>query len=157
MTVNVNALIRYLGGTYSDIANADLIPYKKTPKGASGSPILSLDMPKEGVFLAFDRNGKCLKEITLMIQNQSVRGWVFPNELPAPLLKQNKMTRKWVHEVFGNPIRSTPPQIVMNVPFGWVDLFSTEDFHIPVSIQIDYDEDDIVKEVAYIPTEALRW
>lgn len=157
MTVNIEALIRHLDETYSDIVDAGLIPYKKIPKGAPGSPMLSLDMPKEGVFLAFDRNGKSLKEITLMIQNQSVRGWVFPNDLPAPLLKQNKMTRKWVHEVFGEPVRSTPPQVVMNVPFGWVDLFSTAGFHIPVSVQIDYDDEDIVKEVAFIPTTSLRW
>ncbi|MFJ5357016.1 DUF6392 family protein [Pectobacterium sp. CHL-2024] len=157
MTVNVDALIRHLGEKYSDIIDAGLIPYKKTPKGSSGSPVLSLDMPKEGVFLAFERNKKTLIEITLMIQNKTVAGWVFPNDLPAPLLKQSKMSREWVHEVFGNPIRSTPPQVIMNESFGWVDLFSSGVRHIQTSIQIDYDEDNIVTEVAFIPTSTLRW
>lgn len=157
MTVNVDALIRHLGEKYSDIFESGLIPYKKTPKGASGSPVLSLDMPKEGVFLAFERTGKTLIEITLMIQNKAVTGWMFPNDLPAPLQKERTMSREWVHKVFGNPIRSTPPKIIMNESFGWVDLFSTEKFHIQTSIQIDYDENNIVSEVAFIPTAALRW
>lgn len=157
MTVNVDALIRHLGEKYSDILDAGLIPYKKRPKGSSGSPVLSLDMPKEGVFLAFERNGKTLIEITLMIQNKTVVGWVFPNDLPTPLQKNSKMSREWIHEVFGSPIRSIPPKVIMNEAFGWVDLFSAEDFHIQTSIQIDYDEENIVNEVAFIPTAALRW
>ncbi|WP_346016517.1 DUF6392 family protein [Pectobacterium brasiliense] len=131
--------------------------YKKTPKGSSGSSVLSLDIPKEGVFLAFERNNKTLIEITLMIQNKAIAGWAFLNDLPAPLLKQSKMSREWVREVFCNPIRSTPPQVIMNESFGWVDLFSSGGRHIPTSIKIDYDEDNIVTEVAFIPTSTLRW
>ncbi|WP_308415675.1 DUF6392 family protein [Pectobacterium brasiliense] len=67
------------------------------------------------------------------------------------------MSREWVHEVFGNPIRSTPPQVIMNESFGWVDLFSSGVRHIQTSIQINYDEDNIVTEVAFIPTSTLRW
>ncbi|WP_430708690.1 DUF6392 family protein [Pectobacterium brasiliense] len=146
--------MRHLGEKYFDIIAAGLISYKKTPKGSS---VLSLDIPKEGVFLAFERNNKTLIEITLMIQNKAVAGWAFLNDLPAPLLKQSKMSREWVREVFCNPIRSTPPQVIMNESFGWVDLFSSGGRHIPTSIKIDYDEDNIVTEVAFIPTSTLRW
>ncbi|WP_308415676.1 DUF6392 family protein [Pectobacterium brasiliense] len=78
MTVNVEALFNRIGKTYQEIFDEGLIPYKKTPKGTSGSPVLSLDMPKEGIFLAFERNEKTLIEITLMIQNKTVAGWVIP-------------------------------------------------------------------------------
>lgn len=57
MTVNVEALIRSLGNTYQDIVSADLIPYKTKPTGFSGGDFLSLDMVKEGVYLAFKRDG----------------------------------------------------------------------------------------------------
>ena len=46
MTVNIEALLNYLGKGYSEVVEAGLIPYKTAPKGASGSPRLSLDMVK---------------------------------------------------------------------------------------------------------------
>lgn len=50
MTVNVEALIRSLGKNYKELVDSNLIAYKSDPKGASGSPTISLDMAKEGVF-----------------------------------------------------------------------------------------------------------
>ncbi len=31
------------------------------------------------------------------------------------------------------------------------------DFHIPISMQVDYDLREQVKEVAFIPTSEIRW
>ena len=155
MTVNIEALIHYLGKEYSEIIDADLIPYKSEPKGAAGSPIISLEMAKEGIFLAFKREGRLLVEITLNIQHDRVKGWEFPNKLPAPL--QKSMSRQWAHETFGEPERTVSPRVIMKKAFGWVELFTVEDFHIPISMQIDYDLMDMVKEVAFMPTSEVRW
>ena len=64
MTVNIKALLQYLGKGYSEIVDAELIPYKSNPKGASGSPVIILGMAKEGIFLAFKREGSIPVEIT---------------------------------------------------------------------------------------------
>ncbi|MBK4717178.1 MULTISPECIES: DUF6392 family protein [Tenebrionibacter/Tenebrionicola group] len=155
MTVNIESLIRNLGNSYKDLIDSGIITYKSEPKGAAGSPTISLDMAKEGVFLAFRREGRILKEITLSIQNDSVKNWVFPNELPTPL--QKSMSRRWVHDVFGEPEGSAPPRVVMKRAFGWVEKFTVEDFHVPITMQIDYDLNETVKEVAFILTSEMRW
>lgn len=55
MTVNVEALIHSLGKSYQDMLENELIPYKSTPKGSSGTPTISLDMAQEGVFLSGEK------------------------------------------------------------------------------------------------------
>ncbi|CAE14181.1 MULTISPECIES: DUF6392 family protein, partial [Photorhabdus] len=58
MTVNVEALINSLGKSYQEIFNEELIPYKTKPTGNFGTEYISLDMVKEGVYLAFKRKDK---------------------------------------------------------------------------------------------------
>jgi len=154
MTVNIEALIRSLRNSYQEIFDSGLIPYKTKPTGASGDPVICLDMAKEGVFLAFDRNGQKLKEVTIYIQ-RDIKGWSFPNILPSPL--QKSMSRQWMHDVYGKPERSIEPRVVMRRTFGWVELFTVEGFHIPVSMQVNYDLMEMVMEVAFLPTSELRW
>lgn len=155
MTVNVEALIRSLGKSYKDLVDSGLITYKSDPKGASGSPTISLDMAKEGVFLAFKRDGRLLKEITLSIQHDNLRDWTFPNELPTPLKKS--MSRQWVHENFGEPENSIPPRVIMKHEIGRIERFTVENFHIPITMQIRYDMADMVVAVTFLPTSELRW
>ena len=88
MTVNVEALINSLGKSYIELVDSGLVVYKSPPKGASGSPVLSLDMAREGIFLSFWRDRRVLKAITLTIQDNEANDWVFPNELPTPLKKK---------------------------------------------------------------------
>jgi len=88
MTVDVNKLINGLGKSYQELTNDGLITYKSPPTASSGDPDLSLDMAKEGLFLSFKREGRILQAIVIKIQNDKVRNWVFPNELPSPLQKE---------------------------------------------------------------------
>ncbi|PLR42391.1 pyocin immunity protein [Chimaeribacter arupi] len=155
MTVNVDAMINSLGKSYIELVDSGLIVYKSPPKGASGSPVLSLDMAREGIFLSFWRDGRILKAVTLTIQDDETTDWMFPNELPAPLEK--KMTRSWVHEHFGEPLRSTPPKVIMKRAFGWTDLYEADGRPIPTNMQINYDVMDNVRSVTFMPTSELRW
>lgn len=155
MTINVNALIEGLGKSYKELIDSELIIYKSPPKGASGSPVLSLDMSKEGVFLSFWREGRILKSLTLTIQDDDKADWVFPNDLPELLAK--KMNRKWVHENIGEPLRSTPPKVIMKRSFGWTDLYEAKGYVNPTSMQINYDVADSVRSVTFMPTSELRW
>ncbi|HHA2047787.1 TPA: DUF6392 family protein [Enterobacter cloacae] len=155
MTVNVEALIHNLGKSYKELVDNGLITYKSDPKGAAGDPVLLLPMVNEGVYLAFNREGRILKEITLSIQRDDVKGCVFPNVLPSPL--QQNMSRAWIHQVFGEPEGTIAPRMIMNRSFGWVEKFTVEDVHTPTTMQIDYDLNEIVKEVAFILTSDIRW
>ncbi|WKZ94662.1 DUF6392 family protein (plasmid) [Chimaeribacter arupi] len=155
MTVNVDALIRSLGKKYKELVDSGLINYKSSPKGASGSPTISLDMAKEGVFLAFRREGRILKEITLSIQHDTLNKWTFPNALPTPL--QKSMSRQWVHENVGEPENSIPPRVIMRQAIGWIERFTLEDFHTPLTMVIRYDMADMVASVTFLPTSDLRW
>jgi len=155
MTVNVDAMINSLAKSYIELVDSGLVVYKSPPKGASGSPVLSLDMAREGIFLSFWRNGRTLKAVTLTIQDDETTDWVFPNELPAPLKK--KMTRSWVHENIGSPLRSTPPKVIMRRAFGWTDLYEAKGRPLPTSMQINYDVMDNVRSVTFMPTAELRW
>ena len=62
-----------------------------------------------------------------------------------------------MHDVYGKPERSIEPRVVMKRTFGWVELFTVEGFHIPVSMQVNYDLMEMVMEVAFLPTSELRW
>ena len=155
MPVNVDAMINSLGKSYIELVDSGLVVYKSPPKGASGSPVLSLDMAREGIFLSFWRDGRILKAVTLTIQDDETTDWMFPNELPAPLEK--KMTRSWVHEHFGEPLRSTPPKVIMKRAFGWTDLYEADGRPIPTNMQINYDVMDNVRSVTFMPTSELRW
>ncbi|PLR29066.1 DUF6392 family protein [Chimaeribacter arupi] len=155
MTVNVDALINHLGKSYQALIDKELIYYKTLPKGTSGSQRLSLEMALEGIFLSFKRDGRILKSITLRLQHNEKHNWVFPNQLPLPL--QNNMSRSWVHENIGSPLRSAPPYIVMKQAFGWTDLYEAKGRPIPTSMQINYDVMDNVRSVAFMPTSELRW
>ena len=155
MTIDVEALIYSLGKSYQYMLDKDLIPYKSPPKGSSGTPTLPLEMAQEGIFLSFWREGRILKSVTLRIQNEPASSWTFPNELPAPL--QASMSRKWVNETLGEPLRSAPPYTVMNKDYGWTDLYEVKDHDIPTSMQINYDLEDRVRSVTFMPTSELRW
>lgn len=155
MTVNVDALINSLGKSYQSMLDAKLIPYKSPPKGSSGTPTISLEMAQEGVFLSFWRDGQIFKSITLRIQHEKVSNWTFPNELPAPL--QKNMSRQWVHECLGTPLKSAPPYVVMTREFGWTDLYEETRRTNPTSMQISYDVEDNVRAITFMPTSELRW
>lgn len=155
MTVNIEALMRSLGKSYKEIYDAGLLPYKTQPSASSGDPDLSLDMAKEGVYLSFKRDGRIFQEMTLRIQYEKVKNWSFPNELPTPL--QKSMSRQWVHENFGEPENSIPPRVIMKQAIGWVERFTVEDFHIPITMQIRYDVAEMVAAVTFLLTSDLRW
>lgn len=107
-------------------------------------------MAKEGVLLAFKRDGRILKEITLSIQHDTLKDWTFPNELPTPL--QKRMSRQWVHENFGEPGNSVPPRVIMKQAIGWIERFTVEDFHIPVTMQVRYNMAEMIAAVTFLPT-----
>ncbi|TBL66593.1 DUF6392 family protein [Hafnia alvei] len=155
MTVNINELISSLGKSYLELIDNGLITYKSPPTASSGDPDLSLDMAKEGLFLSFKRDGRVLQAIVLKIQNDKVKDWVFPNDLPVPL--QPKMSRQWVHEHVGKPLRSIPPQVIMRRAFGWTDLYEARGRSIPTSMQISYDVTDNVRSITFMLTSELRW
>ncbi|MRE92261.1 pyocin immunity protein [Enterobacter bugandensis] len=155
MTIDVEALIYSLGKSYQYMLDKDLIPYKSPPKGSSGTPTINFEMAQEGIFLSFWREGSILKSVTLRIQHEPASSWTFPNELPAPL--QASMSRKWVNETLGEPLRSAPPYTVMNKDYGWTDLYEVKDHDIPTSMQINYDVEDRVRSVTFMPTSELRW
>ena len=155
MTIHVETLIRSLDKTYPELVKMGLITYQTKPKGASGSPVISLDMAKEGVFLSFAREGQVLKEITLRIQNSKAKNWVFPNELPSPL--KERMSLQWVHENLAEPDKILPPKVVAGLSFGLTERYTLEGFHIPVTLQIRYDENEMVEKLTFLPTSELRW
>lgn len=155
MAVNINFLIAYLGKSYKDIREENLIPYSTEPKGHSGSPTISLDMVKEGIFLSFLRKNRILKEITLYIQRDDNSDWLFPNDLPTPL--QHKMSREWIMTAFGQPAGSVGPRKILRHSLGWVDKYHLNNTDIPITMQINYDLSNSVKEVSYIITSELRW
>ncbi|SER31739.1 hypothetical protein SAMN05216522_1283 [Rosenbergiella nectarea] len=144
MTINIEALIRFLGQTYHEMIVQGIIPYKTKPSGEYGDPDLNLDMVKEGVFLSFKRDGMTLQEITLRIQRDGIKEWIFPNDLPTPL--KAEMPRQWVHDTFGEPDNAAPPRKVANRSFGWTERYAIRDFHIPIAMQVSYDLDGMVKK-----------
>lgn len=155
MTVNIEGLINSLGKPYEEILEAGLIPYKTKPTGYPGDPELTLSMMKEGVYLAFKREGKILFSVELFLKNDNNSEYRFPNELPSPLLPE--MSRSWVHSQLGAPDRSLPPRKRLRKDIGYTDLFTLVDFRVPTSMQVDYDLQEQVKEVAFISTAELRW
>ncbi|MDJ1652310.1 Uncharacterised protein [Raoultella terrigena] len=155
MTVNVEKLINHLGKTYQEIFDAGLIPYKTKPTGYPGDPDLTLSMMNEGIYLAFNREGVTLYSIELFLQNPNKANYRFPNELPSPL--EHEMMRSWVHAQFGSPDKFLPPRKRLRNDVGYTDLFTVMDFHIPISMQVDYDLQEQVKEVAFIVTSEVRW
>ncbi|TDB42056.1 DUF6392 family protein [Photorhabdus khanii] len=155
MTVNVEALINSLGKSYQEIFDKGLIPYKTKPTGNVGTEYISLDMAKEGVYLAFKRENKVLFDVTLTLLDSDKPSYLFPNELPSPLIPH--MSRQWIYEQFGLPEKSKEPKVVMKQAFGWTDLYTVLDFRIPTNMQIDYDLLERVKEVTFLPASEVRW
>lgn len=67
------------------------------------------------------------------------------------------MTRPWVHDHLGEPLRSTPPKVIMKRAFGWTDLYEAKGRSICTSMQISYDVMDKVRSITFMPTAELRW
>lgn len=157
MTVNVEKLVNCFGLTHQQLLDGKIINYKTPPKGTQSDESLTLDMKKEGIFLSFDNTispGKPLKEITLTLHDGNKK-WVFPNELPFGLKKE--MNRKWVHENFGNPEKSIPPMVIMKEEMGWYDRYSLKKMSTPTTIVFQFDLNEYVETVTFIPTVLLRW
>lgn len=155
MTINVEALIRSLNKTYQEIFDNGLIPYRTKPSGFSGSDFVTLNMAKEGTLLSFHRENKTLKEITLVLVDSQKKDWMFPNQLPTPL--QPLMTRSWIHDQLGEPDKALPPRKRLRKEIGWTERYTLVDFHIPITLQIDYELNEYVRELAFIPTSEIRW
>jgi hypothetical protein len=155
MTINIEAMIGYLGKSNIELADAGFISKKSYPKGHSGSVNMHLNMEIEGINLSFLRETQALVEINLKIRKRENTKWNFPNVLPTPL--RQYMPREWVHSTFGYPAGCVPPKTIMNRPFGWVEKYNLEGFRLPVSMQVDYGMDDVVEEVAFILTSDMKW
>ncbi|PHM29428.1 DUF6392 family protein [Xenorhabdus innexi] len=155
MTVNIKALVNSLGKSYQEIVNIGIIEYKTKPSGFAGSDVITLDMIKEGVFLAFHRNETLLKEITLTLLDEKRINWEFPNVLPYPL--NPLMGRQWMHEKLGTPDKFLPPRKRIKKEVGWTELYSALKFEVPVSMQLDYDLQENVKEITFILTSEVSW
>ncbi|KMW72157.1 pyocin immunity protein [Photorhabdus luminescens subsp. luminescens] len=155
MAVNIEALINCLGKSYQEIFDKGLIPYKTKPTGFPGDSDISLDMVKEGIFLSFLRENKILTEITLTLIDHKRPNFIFPNELPSPLILL--MSRQWIHEHFGEPEKSLPPRKRLTREIGWTELYTLLDFRIPTSMQVDYDLLERVRLVTFLPTSEVRW
>ncbi len=112
-------------------------------------------MIKEGVHLAFRRNGKILFAIGLILIDEKKDSYQFPNELPPRLIPI--MSRQWIHEQFGEPERSLPPRRRLTKEIGWTELYTLLDSRIPTSMQVDYDLRERVRLVTFLPTSAVRW
>lgn len=155
MTINVTALINSLGKTYEDLMEAELIPYKTKPKGSSGSPVISLSMSKEGLFLAFDRASRQLIEVDLTLVERGKNTYVFPNELPYPLWQD--MLRPKVYEMFGKPENYHPPFKFINKVYGGIDHYIMRLGDKRVSMLLHYNPDQMVESVSFKPTELVHW
>ncbi len=81
--------------------------------------------------------------------------FIFPNELPSPLILL--MSRQWIHEHFGEPEKSLPPRKRLTREIGWTELYTLLDFRIPTSMQVDYDLLERVRLVTFLPTSEVRW
>ncbi|EQB97907.1 DUF6392 family protein [Photorhabdus temperata] len=155
MAINVNALINSLGKTYQEIFDEGLIPYKSKPRGDSGDDYVSLDMLKEGVFLAFDRTSKKLTHVTLTLIDEERPHYVYSNQLPSPLI--NSMTREWVKEHLGPAIKSFPPCRVFNRQYGWKDLYNVPESEGVICIQLSHDLLEKVKTITFLRAENVTW
>lgn len=154
MTMDIERLVNSFGKSYRELIDAGLILNKTKPSSSSGEPDIFIKMETEGVFLSFRREGQIFNEISLSIQKDK-KEWTFPNDLPFGLKKI--MSRQWVHENFGKPLRSSPPEVIMKRVFGWTELFETRGTDVSISMQINYDTADNVKSVTFLPTSELRW
>lgn len=154
MTVNVKAFINNLGQTYEALFDGGYIPYKTKPKGDSGSPLLDLDMVKEGVILTFDRASRSLVEVGLTLVREDTK-YVFPNELPEPLWLD--MYRPLVREKFGDPANSHPPFKVMKMHFGGVDHYIMRVGEKQISMLLTYNLAQMVTHVTFQPTALVEW
>lgn len=155
MTVNVKAFINNFGRTYEALFEAGYIPYKTKPKGDSGSPYLYLDMAKEGVTLTFQRDSRKLVEVNLSLLKQNKDNYKFPNELPSPLWFD--MFRPQVREKFGAPKNSHPPFELVKRRFGGVDHYIMMLNNEKISMLLHYNLAQMVKSVAFKPTELVQW
>ncbi|NHB61636.1 DUF6392 family protein [Photorhabdus sp. RW14-46] len=155
MAINVNALINSLGKTYQEIFDEGLIPYKTKPTGYPGDPDITLDMIKEGMYLAFKRDGKILFAIELLLLDQKKSSYQFPNELPSSL--KTLMFRQWLHEQLGKPEKALPPRRILKKDVGWTELYTLLDFRMPTSMQVDYDLFERVESVMFLLTSEVRW
>jgi hypothetical protein len=155
MTVNITALINNLGSTYENINDAKLIPYKSKPRGDSGDTEISLNMVKEGVFLAFERSSRKLIEVDLELLREGDSKYEFPNELPYPLWRD--MLRPKVYEVFGKPENFHPPFKFLNKTYGGVDHYIMRLGDQRVSMLLHYNLSQIVVTASFEPTELVQW
>ncbi|WP_232799154.1 DUF6392 family protein [Proteus vulgaris] len=133
MSVNIEALVLRLGDTYNELYDDGLIPYKTKPQGNSGDDEVTLKMSKEYVSLSFENPSKKLSEITLtLIPDNMKNGWIFPNKIPFGL--EQVMTDQWFYQHMGNPIRYTPEQIILKIPFGKIEVFKLTNINIDKNI-----------------------
>ncbi|MBV7468286.1 DUF6392 family protein [Aeromonas sp. sif0611] len=155
MTVDAKALINGLGLTYEAMLEAEMIPYKTKPKGDSGSPYITLNMAKEGVFLTFDRVSRKLIEVDLELIREGDDKYVFPNEVPSPLW--SVMLRSDVRAKFGVPTNTLPPYRLINREKGGTDHYVLEKGGKKVSMLLSYDLEQRATTVGFKPTELVQW
>ncbi|ERT10174.1 DUF6392 family protein [Photorhabdus temperata] len=94
-----------------------------------------------------------MKVVTIILLDSDKLSYQFPNKLPPPLIPM--MSRQWIHEHFGKPERSHPPEMIMKHQFGWEELYTLLDFCIPTSMQISYDLLERVEYMTFLPTSEV--
>lgn len=155
MNINVEALIEQLGKPYQDIVSKNLIPYKTKPYGSLSDKYASLDMKRDGMFLAFINNqDKNLKEVTLRLEDENKTDWLFPNPLPFGL--EPVMSQKWVRDKLGHPMIYTDAQIIMTVYVGVKEFYTLPAPHQYIVAAFTYDKDFFVQKVTFYSIERVK-
>lgn len=140
---------------YYEIYNSGLINYKSKPYGSVSDKYASLDMKREGIFLAFINNQeKTLKEVTLRLEDEGKSDWLFPNPMPFGL--EPVMTQQWVRAHFGLPMIYVDAKIVMTTYRGVKEIYSLPAPNQNIAAAFTYNKDLFVESVTFYSLEKAK-
>ncbi|MDK9605703.1 DUF6392 family protein [Lelliottia wanjuensis] len=155
MSLDIEKLIKELGKPYQDTYDIGLIPYVTKPSGSVSDKYSSLEMKREGVFLAFiNSREKLLKEVTLRLKDEGKSDWLFPNHMPFGL--ERVMTQSWVRARFGLPMIHVDAKIVMTVFRGMKEIYSLSVSHQIIAAAFTYDKDFLVESITFYSNERAK-
>ncbi|WP_445495878.1 DUF6392 family protein [Photorhabdus sp. SF281] len=114
------------------------------PSSLSDDDYVSYHLVDEGIYLAFRQEDMAFFHMALFIIDDDNTLHSFECSSGDIIFKPG-MSRKDMHEEYGQPKKSIPPKIIMNEYYGWMDCYDISQ----TEMKFRYDSSEKLKTVSF--------
>ncbi|PHM39109.1 hypothetical protein Xmau_03014 [Xenorhabdus mauleonii] len=133
--------------SYEYIVKNRALPTNLEPMNDLDDDCILYNLADEGIILYFRKDDMALFCMELNVIDEYHNSHIF--KCGENVVFQCNIERQDIHKIYGVPIKSESPEIIMNEYFGWEDYYEREDANTSYEMRFRYNKNENLKRVIY--------